>query len=229
MSGYLQDESKLQFFLHINRYFRYKPIPLLCSCLNWYSCNSILKKQNEEMRPSSLLNVHKCHKGSQMPHIPNTQTLPYTVFVISYLPLLSPKPCTYNETYFLADNFCIYNFGTEFSMHTKQIRSFLWFLTRLFTETKDKIIVTQCWDHFMFLHQLSKGRSVEWRILTSLLPCPGESFFDLHQTQRERKETILRTWHTDPVIVPHSKPTKQHKHTQKKTKIQQALWTEKLL
>lgn len=146
--------------------------------------------------------VHKCHKGSQMPHIPNTPTLLYTVSVVSYLSLLRPKPHICNETFSLVGNYCIWNFGTEVSMQTKWVQNFLWFLMPLFTQTKDKIIVTQCWDHFMFLqHHLSKGRGAEWRILTSLPPCPGESLSDLHQTQREPKEPILITWHTDPVIV----------------------------
>lgn len=107
---------------------------------------------------------------------------------------------------------------------------FLWFLMPLFTETKDKIIVTQCCDHFMFLqHQLSKGRGAEWRILTSLPLCPGESLSDRHQTQRAPKEPILITQHTDPVTVSYLKPTKQYKHTPKKGKTEQVLWTQKLL
>lgn len=154
-----------------------------------------------------------------MPHIPNTQTLFYTVLVVSYLPLLSPNPHICNETYLLVDNFCICYFGTESSMQTQRVQNFLWFLMPLFTETKDKIFVTQCWDHFMFLqHQLSKGSGVGWRILISLPPCPGESLSDLHQTQTALKEPILITQHTDPVIVSYSKPTKQHKHTPKKGK-----------
>lgn len=154
-----------------------------------------------------------------MPHIPNTQTLLYTVFVISYLPSLSPKPCTCNETYFPVDNFCICNFGTEFSMHTKQVRNFLWFLMPLFTETKDKITVTQCWDHFMFLwHQLSKGRGAEWRIFTSSPPCPGESLsVSPSNTERAQGNHPHYLAHR-PVIVSYSKPTKQHTPPKKEKK-----------
>lgn len=154
-----------------------------------------------------------------MPHIPNTQTLLYTVFVISYLPSLSPKPCTCNETYFPVDNFCICNFGTEFSMHTKQVRNFLWFLMPLFTETKDKITVTQCWDHFMFLwHQLSKGRGDEWGIFTSSPPCPGESLSVSPSNPERAQGNHPHNLAHRPLIVSYSKPTKQHTPPKKEKK-----------
>lgn len=164
-----------------------------------------------------------------MPHIPNTQTFLYTVFVISYLPLLSPKLCTCNETYFPVDNYCICNFGTEFSMHTKQVQNFLWFLMLLFRETKDKITATQCWDHFMFLqHQLSKGKGAEWRIFTSLPPCPGESL-SVSPSNTERAQGNhphnLACRPSNCVLFHTNKTT----HTpQKRKKTQQVLWTEKL-
>lgn len=170
------------------------------------------------MRPSSLLKV--CPQTPQRePNASHSKYIKlsgYTVFAVSYLPLLSPNPCICNEIYLPVDNFCIYNFGTEFSMQTKWVQNFPWFLMSLFTETEDKIIVTQCWDHFMFLqHQLSNGGGVQWRILTSLPPCPRESLSDLHQTQREPKEPILITQHMNSVIVSYSKP---HKHTLNKGK-----------
>lgn len=104
---------------------------------------------------------------------------------------------------------------------------FLDFWCHYLQKRKTKIIMIQCWDYFMFLHrQLSKGRGAEWRILTSLPPYPGESLSGLHQTQRESKEPILNSAYRPSdcslikgCAIPYSKPTKQHKHTPQKKKM----------
>lgn len=219
MPGYLQEKGILQFSLHVNWHLKYKPIPLLYSCLERY--NSTLRSRMKKWGPVHFSIIKVCppirQRESNDSH-PKHANLLVHCFCHLLSSLAKPKThhtSTCNWTYFLVNHFCIYSFGIEFSMETKQPRKFLSFLMPTVISRNKR--QNHCISSLIPFHVFTNISWVRIEVLndesTLHWPLPQGDSISVSPSNTERVQENHPHNSVDPMFGSYSKPEKQETQT----------------